>query len=147
MKRLFCVLFIVAVALAGLPSRAQQTSDPHGAVFMGGDKPPKKEKTATSRTVKGTVTDEFGKPLESAAVTLTNEGTHESLTYFTKKDGTYYFDGLSLTTDYKLVAQFKEGKSIAKTLSQYDHSPRIVRILEVDQPASRTPNAASAAKK
>jgi hypothetical protein len=146
MKRSFFVLSVVAVALSVLPVQAQQTTDPHGSVFLGGDKP-KKEKTPTSRTVHGTVTDESGKPLESAVVTLTNQDTHESLTYFTKKDGTYYYDGLSFTTDYKLVAQYKQGKSAVRTLSQYDHTPSVVRILEVDQPAAPAPTADSTAKK
>jgi hypothetical protein len=133
MKRLLLLLFAMVVALPCLYGQAAQ-GDPRGNVILGNEKNPKKEKNPTSRNVRGTVTDESGRPLENALVTLTNQDTHESLTYFTKKDGTYYFDGLSFTTDYKLIGQYKNGKSIEKTLSQYDHSPRIVRILEVVQP-------------
>src|SRR5947209_19261657 len=133
MKSLLFVSFVMAAAASSLLGQAGQP-DPHSNVFLGGDKP-KKEKAPTSRSVRGTVTDDSGRPLENAVVTLTNQGTHERLSYFTKKDGLYYFDGLSFTTDYNLVAQYKDGKSIVKTLSQYDRSPRIVRILEIDKAA------------
>lgn len=124
--------------LLGLPAAAQQ--DPHSNVFMGGTKPDK-SKAAKTRSVKGTVTDVNGQPLPHALVTLTNEDSHVKLTFITKEDGRYNFDDLSFTTDYKLIAQYKTGRSPERTLSQYDHTPNVVRILTVDEPDS-APSAA-----
>jgi hypothetical protein len=141
------------VALVGAVTAASQTApptgqaDPRGNVILGNEGHPKKEKNPTSRSVKGTVTDGSGKPLDNAVVTLTNQDTHVSWTFFTKQGGRYYFDNLSFTTDYKLVGQYKEGKSSVRTLSQYDHAPNIVRILEIDQPAAAEQPAETAQKK
>ncbi len=126
---------LLTVALSGVLcavlATAQNPTDPHSNVFLGGAKE-KKDKNPTSRNVKGTVTDEKGRPLENALVTLTNEDTHERLTFFTKADGRYNFDFLRFTTNYTLLAQYKEAKSSVKTLSQYDHTPNAVRILEIE---------------
>ncbi|MDQ2776534.1 MAG: hypothetical protein M3Y57_16700, partial [Acidobacteriota bacterium] len=56
------LLAAALIAIAGIPAIAQQTTDPNGNVFMGGPKY-KKDKTPTSRFLKGTVTDDAGKPL------------------------------------------------------------------------------------
>jgi Carboxypeptidase regulatory-like domain len=142
---MFLLMAAVAAILSVSPAAAQ--ADPRGNVILGNGDRPKKEKTPTSRSLKGKVTDASGKPLDNAVVTLTNEDTHISLTFFTKQGGQYYFDDLKFTTDYKLVAQYKDGKSAVRTLSQYDHQPNIVRILEVDQPGSAEPPADTAQKK
>ena len=109
---------------------AQQKTDPNSNVFMGGPKY-KKDKKATSRSLKGTVTDDSGKPLEGALVTLKNDATGEKWTFITKQDGRYNFDDLSFTVDYEVAAQFKSLHSEPRKLSQYDHTPAMVRILEV----------------
>lgn len=127
------LLLLAAIATLIVPAGLHAQTDPKSNVFLGGDKP-KKEKTPTSRSVKGTVIDADGKPLDGALVTLTNGDTHESTTYITKKDGRYNFDGLSFTTDYKLAAQYRSGKSDLKTLSQYDRTPYIVRMLAIATP-------------
>jgi hypothetical protein len=141
---LFVLMAAVAATLSVSSAAAQ--ADPRGNVILGNGDRPKKDKVATSRSVKGKVTDASGKPLDNAVVTLTNEDTHVSLTFFTKQGGQYYFDDLKFTTDYKLMAQYKAGKSEVRTLSQYDHQPNIVRILEVDQPASGDKPAETAQK-
>ena len=88
------LLAFFAVGLCTLPIAAQ--SDPHSNVILGSDRPKNgKEKTPVFRNVRGTVTDDGGKPLDNAMVTLTNENTHERLTFFTKNGGRYNFDGLS----------------------------------------------------
>ena len=126
-----CLSAILATALCIAPVAVAQ-SDPHSNVFLGSDRPKDgKEKAPVFRNVRGTVTDDAGKPLDNAMVTLTNEDTHERLTFFTKNGGRYNFDGLRFTTDYKLEAQFKDNRSAIKTLSQYDRQPNPVRILEV----------------
>ncbi|MGA8027456.1 MAG: hypothetical protein WB992_09935, partial [Bryobacteraceae bacterium] len=67
------------------------------------------------------------------------------LTFFTKTNGRYNFDDLSFTVDYQLQARFKDSVSEPVRLSQYDHSPKMVRILEI--PASATPATSTEAKK
>lgn len=123
------VVFI-GLALPCLLGAQNPQSDPRSTVTVGGPKE-KKDKPAKWRTLQGTITDADGKPLRDALVTLTNESTHERLTYFTKDGGHYIFDGLSFTTDYKVVAQYKDEKSSVRKLTQYDRTPKVVWILAV----------------
>ncbi|MDQ2774739.1 MAG: carboxypeptidase-like regulatory domain-containing protein, partial [Acidobacteriota bacterium] len=125
---------------------AQQTTDPNGNVFMGGPKY-KKDKTPTSRFLKGTVTDDAGKPLAGALVTLTNETTKDQLTFITKQGGRYNFSDLSFTTDYEVIARFKDMQSEPRKLSQYDHTANIVRILAVGPMDATKDHAEADAKK
>ena len=118
--------------MAGL--LAAQITDPNPAqkpnVFLGGAKE-KKEKKATSRTLRGTVTDDSGKPLEGALVTLRDTKSNDQTTFITKKDGRYNFAQLSFTNDYEVEARFKTKQSEPRKLSQYDRTVDIVRILQV----------------
>ncbi len=100
---------------------------------------PKKEKNPTTRTVTGTVVDDAGQPLEGAMVTLIDGKTKEKFEYFTKKDGRYKFDDLSFSVDYQLRAKWKNLASDERRLSQYDHTARIVRQLEVTTPEGAAP--------
>jgi Carboxypeptidase regulatory-like domain len=124
---------VLSLLVAGL--LPGQITDPNPAqkpnVFLGGPKE-KKDKKATSKSLRGTVTDETGKPLEGALVTLVNTNSKEKWTFITKKDGRYNFDGLSFTVDYEVAAKFKDERSELRKLSQYDHTPSIVRILQVE---------------
>lgn len=122
---------LLAAAGLLLPAAvAQQTHDPNGDVFLGGPKYSKPKKV-TSRTLKGTVTDENGKPLGGALVTLTDVAKNEKNTFITKGDGRYHFDDLPFHEDYEVSAQYGDGHSETKKLSQYDSLPEAVRMLEV----------------
>src|SRR5450755_4297617 len=123
------LLAAASIVLLAVPTLAQ-APDPNSNVFLGGPKN-KKEKTPTSRSLKGTVTDDYGQPLDGALVTLTNKNTNDKWTFVTKKDGRYNFSDLSFSIDYEVVARFKDMRSEPRNLSQYDHSPNIVRILSV----------------
>ena len=121
---------------------AQQKEDTRSPdVFLDNHRPlnPKKEKTATTRTVIGQVVDDSGQPLEGALVTLIDGKTKEKRDYFTKKDGRYKFEDLSFTVDYQLHAKWKTLVSDERKLSQYDHNARIVRMLEVTTPEGAPP--------
>jgi hypothetical protein len=128
-------LSAVFFALLVSPFASGQISDPNPAqtpnVFLGAPKD-KKQKNPTSKTLRGTVTDDAGKPVSGALVTLTDLKTKEKKTFITKTDGRYIYDGLSFTVDYEVAAQFKDEHSALRKLSQYDHTPSIVRILEVE---------------
>ncbi len=104
---------------------------------------PKKEKNPTTRTVTGTVVDDAGQPLEGAMVTLIDGKTKEKFEYFTKKDGRYKFEDLSFLVDYQLRAKWKNLASDERRLSQYDHTARIVRQLEVTTPEGAPPPSTS----
>lgn len=132
MSRCVCIAF-ASVLFCGFAFG--QVTDPNPAqkpsVFLGGPKD-KKEKNPTSKTLRGTVTDDAGKPVSGALVTLTDLKTKEKKTFITKDDGRYNFEGLSFTVDYQVAAVFKDERSELRKLSQYDHTASIVRILEVE---------------
>jgi len=120
---------------------AQVPTDPKPPdVFLDNNRPliEKKGKPATSRTVTGTVTDDTGRPLEGALVTLTEVKTNEKKTFFTKKDGKYLFADLAFTEDFTVQAKWKAMISEPRKLSQYDHTARVVRLLQVQTPEGYT---------
>jgi hypothetical protein len=135
------------IGLGALSAAAQQTQDTRPPdVFLDNHRPlnPKKEKNPTTRTVTGQVVDDSGQPLEGALVTLIDNKTKERHEYFTKKDGRYKFEDLSFSVDYQLQAKWKNLVSDERKLSQYDHTARIVRLLEVATPEGTSPPASSA---
>jgi len=136
-----------------IDAAAQQSADSNPAdqpnVFLDNHRPliKKKQKTPTSRVVTGQVVDDSGAPLTGALVTLTNTKTHEKETFFTKKGGHYSFEGLSFSIDYEVQAKYKSLSSDARKLSQYDRTPRAVRILEVGSAPSLNQSVSTEAKK
>jgi len=135
--------FLVALAVTSLTASvcsAQYVPEPNPAnkpyVFLGGDKP-KKGAPATSRSVKGVVVDEAGKPVQGAMVTLVDLRSKEKWSIETKADGKYNFDELSFIVDYEVSAKHGSIVSGAKKLSQYDRTPLVVRNLELS-PANAT---------
>lgn len=132
----------LAFAFSASPQTQTETNPGHApSVFMGGTKE-KKDKAPTSRTLRGTVVDDGGRPMEGALVTLTNKSTNEKITFITKKDGQYRFDDLSFTTDYEVGAKYKRQSTEARQISQYDHRADVIRRLEL----SSEPAAAEAKK-
>jgi hypothetical protein len=125
------------------PSAAPESNAP---VFLDNKRPlnPKKEKEPTTRTVTGQVVDDTGQALEGALVTLIDGKTKERHEYFTKKDGRYKFEDLSFSVDYALKAKWKNLMSDERKLSQYDHTARIVRLLEVTTPEGAPPPSSEA---
>ncbi len=134
MRPLLAAVFaIAALPLFGL---AQQPSSPgarppNDAATFGNQRSPKKEKAATTRTVSGQVTDQSGQVLVGALVTLTDKKTNEKTNFFTKKDGHYQFADLSFNQDYEVQARYKDKQSGLRKISQFDGSPKPVRILEI----------------
>jgi len=135
------LLFASSLAIAALANA--QAADPNpnantNDVFLDNHRPliQKKDKAPTSRTVTGKVVDDTGQPVEGALVTLTNEKTHESRQFITKKDGRYSFEDLSFTIDYELAARYKDTLSDTRKLSQYDHTAKVIRILQIGSDAN-----------
>jgi hypothetical protein len=145
------LLFTAAFVGIGTSLAAGQITDPNPAqkpsVFLGGPKE-KKEKNPTSRSLRGTVTDDTGQPMDGALVTLLDTKSNQKWTFITKKDGRYNFDDLSFNIDYQVTAKYKALQSEPRRLSQYDHTVTMVRILQIVEPETTTSNATkdSAAK-
>ncbi len=147
-------LFLITAAyLASLAAARAQNTPPdlnpgHGPTAEIDNKRPliqKKEKAPTSRVLTGIVTDDSGKPISGALVTLTDTRTNEHREFFTKQDGRYRFEDLSFTVDYQVQASYQGRKSEVKRMSQYDRTPNMVRMLEIPSngPASSTISAAA----
>jgi len=137
MVRRLLVAAILGTALIALLSAHQATDNSHNNPVWGGPKPPKKDKAPTSRSLRGTVTDDAGQPMGGALVTLTDDSTKDKLTFITKKDGKYNFDDLSFNKDYEVVARYQNQTSTPRKLSQYDHTADIVRILQLQDPEAK----------
>ena len=144
---LVAMLSACSAVSAQTPSPSQDERKPD--VFLDNHRPlnQKKEKAPTSRTVSGTVTDDTGQPLEGALVTLLDVKSNERRTFFTKKDGRYIFEDLAFTTDYEVVAKWKKLVSETRKLSQYDHTAKVVRLLQVGTPEGYAAPANAAAVK
>ena len=144
MKRLLAAPFAVVI-LAGFCLAQQSNPTPHvnDAASFGNQKAPKHEKAPTTRTVSGQVTDETGQVLEGALVTLTDNKTNEKTSFFTKKDGRYKFEDLSFHNDYEVQARYKDWASEPRKLSQYDTTPRPVRILAINTGSPSATNSAA----
>ena len=146
---LFFALAGIAAAQAPTPTQqSTQEETKKSDVFLDNHRPlnPKKDKAPTSRIVSGIVSDDTGQPLEGALVTVMELKTSEKRTFFTKKDGRYSFGDLSFTEDYQVQAKWKKLVSEPRKISQYDHSPKAVRLLQVTTPEGYTPPAATAAE-
>jgi hypothetical protein len=142
------VLLSGLMIAGGMFAQATAAPDSNAPVFLDNHRPlnQKKEKNPTSRTVTGQVLDDSGQPLDGAMVTLVDGKTKEKFQYFTKKDGRYKFEDLSFSVDYTLQAKWKNLMSDERKLSQYDHTARIVRQLEVTTPEGAPPPTTTNAK-
>ena len=88
--------------------------------------------------VHGIVKDQNDNPLAGALVNLKNLKTKQVLTFITKSDGKYMFDGLSREQDYEINASFSGKHTPVKKLSHYDpqtNSMRILSFVEQDENA------------
>lgn len=145
---LFSVFSCIASAQASPSTQPTDTKPPE--VFLDNHRPliQKKDKAPTSRVVSGIVTDDTGRPLEGALVSVREVKTSETRKFFTKKDGRYAFDDLSFTEDYEVQAKWKKLISEPRKVSQYDHSAKVVRLLQVTTPEGyMAPAAAAEVKK
>jgi hypothetical protein len=79
-----------------------------------------KKKPDQTRSVQGTVSGVDDSVVNGARVYLENTKTLQVRTFYTQKDGVYYFHELSPDVDYKLRAEFEGATSSTKTLSSFD---------------------------
>jgi hypothetical protein len=136
-RRLLTIAIFGSAFIALLSAYQVPDSSAHSSPTFGNYKPPKKDKAPTSRSLRGTVTDDAGQPMAGALVTLTDDSTKNKLTFITKKDGKYNFADLSFNKDYEVVARYQNQASSPRKLSQYDHTANMVRILQVQEPEAK----------
>jgi hypothetical protein len=80
----------------------------------------KKKGQDQTRNVQGTVSGSDDSAVDGARVYLENTKTLQVRTFYTQKDGSYYFHELSPDVDYKLRAEYEGVTSPTKTLSSFD---------------------------
>lgn len=73
-----------------------------------------------TRSVQGSVTAADDSLVSGAVVYLKNAKTLQIRSFFTQKDGSYYFHDLSPDIDYELKAEYNGASSGAHTLSSFD---------------------------
>lgn len=105
-----------------------------------------KKKDMRFRAVHGIVKDEQDNPVEGALVNLKDLKTKRTLTFITKQDGRYNFDGLKRDEDYELSATFHAKKTPVKKISQYDPQMDSMRILSFAEREEPTTASAKAGK-
>lgn len=92
----------------------------------------KKGKQDQTRDVQGTVTAADGSVVNGARVYLENTKTLQVRSFYTQKDGTYYFHELNTDVDYKLRAEFDGSASPTRTLSSFDSRKEAVMNLKLN---------------
>ena len=92
----------------------------------------KKGKQDQTRNVQGTVSASDDSLVEGARVYLENTKTLQVRTFYTQKDGTFYFHELSPDVDYKLRAEYEGASSPTKTLSSFDTRKDAVMNLKLN---------------
>ena len=73
-----------------------------------------------TRSVQGSVTAPDDSLVSGAVVYLKNTKSLQIRSFFTQKDGSYYFHDLSPDIDYELKAEYNGASSGAHTLSSFD---------------------------
>src|SRR5208283_4369521 len=91
----------------------------------------KKKETAT-RSVSGVVTGADDKPVVGAVVQLKDTKTKNVRSFYTQKEGDYYFHELSPDVDYELTATFQGESSKTKTLTVFDTRKNAVLNLKLN---------------
>lgn len=145
MNHFFIALSLFLFGIASLSANAQEYSSNSDSSHHPAPVYSKAEKKqmAKYRRVHGVVKDEQGNPVSNALVNLTNLTTKETVTFITKKDGTYSFDDLSRTQDYNLIASFNGKKTALKKLSHFDPQSTSMRILAFEEPDQEATGPAS----
>ena len=116
MSRVWTVL-LAAMVLCGTATFAQNQ---------------KKKGQDQTRSVQGTVTAPDDSVVNGARVYLENTKTLQVRTFFTQKDGAYYFHELSPDVDYRLRAEYEGASSSTKTLSSFDTRKEAVLNLKLN---------------
>ena len=116
MRRIWLVL-VAVLLLVGAPAGFGQD---------------KKKGEAQNRSVKGAVVSADDQSVTGAVVQLKNTKTLQVRSFYTKDDGTYYFQGLSPNIEYELKADFQGTSSPTKKLSSFDSRKEAIINLKLN---------------
>jgi hypothetical protein len=90
---------------------------------------------AQTRTLRGTVLNSKGTPLEGAVVQLKNLRTLRIRSFVAEKSGAFQFVRLNMGIDYEVRAHFRKRWSESKMVSHFDSSPTVEVTLTVETDA------------
>lgn len=93
----------------------------------------KKDESATTRMVQGTVTNSEEKPVVDAIVQLKDLRTLQVRSFISQENGAYHFSELKLDDDYELRADYSGMTSGWKRLSVFDSRKAPVVNLKLDK--------------
>ena len=111
-------ILVLSCGLARPQSAAPVDPGNKPNVFFG--KEPKVDKSR-QRDLKGVVKDEADNPMENAIVQLKDLKTGKTVSFVTKKEGTYLFYDLNMDIDYEVSARHDNfTDSAPKRLTKYD---------------------------
>ncbi len=116
-QRLLSSLLIAGILLLGSVALAQPSS---------------------TRTVRGQVLDENNKAVENAIVHLKNLSTKTELSVVTDKEGRYQFNSVDMKVDHEIQAEWRQQKSRARKVSQFDTRPKVTINLPLEPPKETT---------
>ena len=115
MRQTWAVVSLLAITVSsGWAQRGKEREDPN------------------VRSVQGAVFDQNERLVEGAIVQLKNAKTLQVRSFVTRKDGTYYFHGLSANIDYELKADHEGASSSVRTLSVFDSRKKAVINLKLE---------------
>lgn len=117
LRSAFAMLAVGILLAPGLPGQYKREPD----------------QTHAPRDVQGIVSDANGKPVASAIVQLKNTKTLQIISFITKDQGNYYFNGLSPDIDFELFAEHEGKVSVTRTLSAFDSRKQAVINLKLDR--------------
>lgn len=112
-------LLLVLGALLGLGAAAQEGS---------------------KRIIRGQVLDENDKVVHPALVHLKNVSTEEQWSVVTNKEGRYIFHDVDIKHDYEVYAEWREQRSRARRISQFDTRPLVrvnLKLRPADEPKEK----------
>lgn len=131
------ILLTLSCGLAfGQASQPDPGNKPN--VFFG--KEPKVDK-ARQRDLKGVVKDDRDTPLEGAIVQLKELKGGKTVSFVTKKDGTYLFYDLNMDLDYEVAARHdKYPEPVVKKLTKYDSRKPATLNFQLRPKSTETPS-------
>jgi|HubBroStandDraft_1064217.scaffolds.fasta_scaffold23553_4 hypothetical protein len=92
-----------------------------------------KDEDASTRTLRGTVLDPAGNPVEQAVVQLKDSRTLQVISFITREDGGYHFASLKNDVEYEVKASHGGLSTDWKRISIFDTRKIVVANLKLEK--------------
>jgi len=92
-----------------------------------------KDEDASTRTLRGTVLDPGGNPVEQAVVQLKDSRTLQVLSFITREDGVYHFASLKNDVEYEVKASHGGLSTDWKRISIFDTRKIVIANLKLEK--------------